>query len=190
MITRATLFVLVETRIRKGCGRLVLALDGPSCAGKSTLAREYAEHLGAEIISMDDFFLPPEMRTPERLAEPGGNIHYERFLAEVAQPLMRGEPVTYGVFSCSEMRITHTRSLSADGLVVVEGVYSHHPAFGDYADMRAVVCIKPEEQRARLEKREPPEKVQTYLERWIPLEERYFEHFGIMEKAYHRVGSK
>ena len=28
---------------------------------------------------MDDFFLPPERKTPERLAQPGGNVDYERF---------------------------------------------------------------------------------------------------------------
>ena len=32
---------------------------------------------------MDDFFLPMELRTAERLEEPGGNVHYERFSAEV-----------------------------------------------------------------------------------------------------------
>ena len=32
---------------------------------------------------MDDFFLRPEQRRPERFAEPGGNVDRERFAAEV-----------------------------------------------------------------------------------------------------------
>ena len=39
---------------------------------------------------MDDFFLPPALRTPERRSEPGGNVHYERFLTEVL-PNLRSE---------------------------------------------------------------------------------------------------
>ena len=49
---------------------------------------------------MDDFFLPFELRTAERLKEPGGNVHYERFIDEVVSKLSAGEPFEYGVFRC------------------------------------------------------------------------------------------
>ena len=32
---------------------------------------------------MDDYFLQPYQRTEERLAEPGGNVDYERFKEEI-----------------------------------------------------------------------------------------------------------
>lgn len=35
----------------------------------------------------DDFFLRPEQRTPERLAEPGGNLDRERMKSEVIDRL-------------------------------------------------------------------------------------------------------
>ena len=162
---------------------LVLAVDGRACSGKSTLARTLAERYGAQVISMDEFFLPLELRTPERYAEIGGNIHYERFCDEVARPLAIGGTVEYGVFDCSEMRVTHTRRIEPRGLIVVEGVYSHHPRLGNYADVTAALSISTDAQHKRLEMREPPEKVRAYLDHWIPLEERYFGQFGIIEKS-------
>ena len=70
-------------------GVSVIALDGRAAAGKSTLAAALAETLQAAVIHMDDFFLPPALRTPQRLDRPGGNIHYERFAEEVL-PRLRG----------------------------------------------------------------------------------------------------
>ena len=68
----------------------VIAIDGRCGSGKTTLATQLSERLGANLIHMDDFFLRPEQRTPERLATPGENIDHERFLSEVLLPLRQG----------------------------------------------------------------------------------------------------
>ena len=47
----------------------VIAIDGRCASGKSTLAQQLAGLTGAGIIHMDDFFLPRELRTEERLTE-------------------------------------------------------------------------------------------------------------------------
>lgn len=52
-------------------GRYIVAIDGRCGAGKSTLAQQLARDLGGRVVCADDFFLRPEQRTPERLAEPG-----------------------------------------------------------------------------------------------------------------------
>ena len=57
-------------------GRPALAaIDGRCGSGKSTLAGLAAHRLGCPLFHMDDFFLPPALRTPERYAAPGGNVH-------------------------------------------------------------------------------------------------------------------
>ena len=66
---------------------LVVAIDGRCAAGKSSFAQKLQEETGCNVVSMDHFFLPPERRTPERLAEPGGNVDWERCLEEVLRPL-------------------------------------------------------------------------------------------------------
>ena len=73
-------------------GRPALAaIDGRCGSGKSTLAGLAAHRLGCPLFHMDDFFLPPALRTQERYAAPGGNVHYERVEAELLRPC--GRPV-------------------------------------------------------------------------------------------------
>lgn len=50
----------------------VIALDGRAGAGKSTVAKLLAYVLDAGVAYMDDFFLPPSMRSVERLKQAGG----------------------------------------------------------------------------------------------------------------------
>ena len=48
--------------------RVIVAIDGNCTAGKTTLAGKLAERYDCNVIHMDDFFLRPEQRTPERYA--------------------------------------------------------------------------------------------------------------------------
>ncbi|MBQ7816856.1 MAG: uridine kinase, partial [Oscillospiraceae bacterium] len=56
-----------------------VAIDGPCASGKSSLGNFLNDNFICNVFHMDDFFLPPEMKTAERLAEVGGNVDYERF---------------------------------------------------------------------------------------------------------------
>ena len=59
-------------------------------------------------------------------------------------------------------------------LTVVEGSYSLHPALATYYDLRVLLSISPEKQVARILARGGEEKQRQFMERWIPLENRYF----------------
>lgn len=163
--------------------RQIIALDGRCASGKSTLAADLARVAGAAVVHMDDFFLPAALRTPERLAAPGGNVHYERFLTDVMPSLQSGEAFEYPVFDCSLMRISGARSVPAAALTVVEGAYSCHPALGNYMDLRAFSDIAPEEQRRRILARDGKAGLENFLTHWIPMEEKYFAACRIREQA-------
>jgi uridine kinase len=107
--------------------RTVLAIDGAAASGKTTLAAFLAEKYGAETVHMDDFFLPRERKTPERLAEPDGNIDRERFAAEVLSSLARHTFVTYRPYDCATATLSSSVSRPLAPLTVIEGVYSMHP---------------------------------------------------------------
>ena len=81
------LFEEIEKRLEKG--PLTLVIDGPSASGKTTLSGMFREKYDCTVFHMDDFFLRPEQRTPERYAEIGGNIDRERFLEDVLIPLKK-----------------------------------------------------------------------------------------------------
>jgi shikimate kinase len=66
--------------------RVLIAIDGYSGSGKSSLAEMIQQRTDCNLFHMDDFFLQEYQRTPKRLLEPGGNVDYERFLEEVLIP--------------------------------------------------------------------------------------------------------
>ena len=89
--------------------QVIVAIDGNCTAGKTTLAGKLAEVYDCNVFHMDDFFLRPEQRTPERYAEVGGNVDYERFMEEVLQPLKAGNTFSYRPFDCSTFMLTESR---------------------------------------------------------------------------------
>lgn len=161
----------------------IIALDGPAASDKTTLAEMLKILLPADVIHMDDFFLPISLRTPERFAQPGGNVHYERFLEEVLPQLRQRSGFTYRRFDCSVMDFGGERTVGTRPFRVVEGSYSTHPALGRYADIVVFSQVEPEEQMKRILHRGGPEKAERFRREWIPLEEAYFSACEIRQKA-------
>ena len=161
----------------------VIAIDGRAASGKSTLAEQLSKLLGADVIHMDDFFLPPELRSEERLAEPGGNVHYERFCEEVLPYLNSPELFSYRIFDCSRMDYNGESTVRNTPIRIVEGSYSHHPKFGKYADLFVFSDVDAVEQMRRIRLRNGEEKAQMFAKKWIPMEERYFATFEIKTHA-------
>ena len=161
----------------------VIAIDGRAASGKTTKAALLSEVLDAPVIHMDDFFLPPALRTPERLSQPGGNVHYERFAEEVLPHLRTGEAFAYRIFDCSQMDFNGEREIPAAPVRIVEGSYAHHPALADYADLRVFTSVDMQEQMARILRRNGEKMAEMFRTRWIPMEEAYFAAFGIREQA-------
>ncbi len=162
--------------------RVILAIDGPCASGKTTLARRLAQKFDANLIHMDDFFLRPEQRSPERLSEPGGNLDRERFFEEVITPLLKGVPFSYRPYLCSEGRLGKPISMAPKGMTIIEGSYSHHPYFGDPYDCKLFCTVSKEEQKRRILLREAHLHARFFQE-WIPMEEQYFRFFKIEEQA-------
>lgn len=172
-------------RLLAGSHRALAVLDGPCGSGKSTLADALAALYHTRPIRMDDFFLPPAMRTEERLMQPGGNVHYERFRDEVLAGLMRGGDVSYRRYDCQSGAWLE-RVHRAAPVAVIEGSYSHHPAFAEAYTaldaLRIFVYTAEEERIKRLREREG-ERFFTFQTRWMPLEKSYIEAYDIKSGA-------
>lgn len=161
----------------------VIAIDGPCASGKTTLAREISKKIPSIIIRTDDFFLPPEMRSEERLSQPGGNIHYERFAEEVVGGIKSGKEFSYRVFSCESSDFVAEKHIDPTGLIIVEGSYSLRPDFEEIYDLKIFVKADYDKRIERIRKRDGEEKLRVFKEKWIPLEEQYFEYYGIEQKC-------
>lgn len=177
------LFETIEEKM-KSKQPLIVAVEGRCGSGKTTLAGELMKSFHAGVIHMDDFFLRPGQRTKKRLEEIGGNIDYERFLEEAAEPLRNGRTVfTYRKYDCGCGMMKEKVTVRGDSLIVVEGVYSCHPLFCDIYDLKVFLDVDEEEQKRRIAERSSAELYRRFIEEWIPKEELYFRHFGIRGKC-------
>ena len=175
------LFAELDQRLANG--KVVFALEGGSASGKTTLSKRLESIYDCTVFHMDDFFLQPHQRTPERFATIGGNIDWERFLLEVLLPLSKGENITYKRFDCSTFRLSKEIQVSPQRLVVVEGVYSMHPELEKFYDFSAFLEISHEQQKERILRRNSPTLAQRFFNEWIPLENQYFEATQIKQRC-------
>ena len=163
--------------------RVIVAIEGSCGSGKTTLAALLAEYRDCNVFHMDDFFLQPHQRTPERLTQPGGNVDYERFREELLQPLVSGSAFFYRPFDCKSMTLSDPVEVTPKSLNIIEGSYCMHPYFGSPYDLTIFLTVEDELRRQRILQR-PAHLHRRFFEEWIPMESRYFTAFSIAESCH------
>lgn len=162
--------------------RLIVVIDGHAASGKTTAGDYLAERYGGNVIHMDDFFLPFDMRTPERMEMPGANIHWERFREEVWKPLSEGKAFEYRRFDCQKGDYGVSRRFMPATVNIIEGAYSMRPGYIKY-DISVFFESDSEIQLDRVLRRSGPGKLKEFKNRFIPMENRYIELYDIKGHA-------
>lgn len=163
----------------------IVLFDGPCGSGKTTIAKRLSDYYETISIPMDDFFLPPEMRTRERLSIPGNNLHWERFIKEVIPPVRQRKSFVYHRFDCFTGQYIPVKH-DYTALTIFEGSYSNHPevikACADIPVLRVFVSVPEREQLSRLQLRNAS-MLPAFEMKWIPLEKKYFEAYDVEGQA-------
>lgn len=178
---RFVMLIPLICEISSRSGNVNLAIDGRAASGKTTTAKLLSQALECQVFHADDYFLPFEMKTPERLAEPGGNIHYERLKAEIIDNL--GRDIEYVPYNCSTASLGDPIRVPASRINILEGSYSQHPYFGDTFDIRVFCSVPSQIQKHRIFERNGEKLLTRFVKEWIPMEEKYFETFNIADKC-------
>lgn len=173
--------VLIRMDQLLASGGGLVAIEGGSASGKSTLGDLLEQLYSCTLLHTDDFFLQPHQRTEPRLQEPGGNLDRERFLEEVLLPARKKELIAYRRYDCQTGALQPPIPLQPTPLTVVEGAYSLHPELRGLYDLTFFLEIPPQLQRQRIQKRNTPDFARRFFEEWIPMENRYFDHFHIRD---------
>lgn len=164
-------------------GVKIVAIDGNSAAGKSSFASLINKKYQCSIFHMDDFFLPEERKTRERLKEAGGNVDRERFKNEIIEGILGGHKLVYRKFDCKTQTLGIPIKVLPTKLNIVEGVYSMHPELSASYNLKIFMSVPKEEQSHRILLRNGPSMHKKFLEEWIPLEDYYFSSLNIREKC-------
>lgn len=153
----------------------LVGIAGPSCAGKTELARWLGARLAAPVLNLDHYYidlahLPLEERAKTNFDEPAA-VDHEAIVHDVAA-LARGEPVTAPLYDFA----THARARGGErivpaGLVVVEGLFAlYWPELREhffvklFVDAPDELCLARRLERDTRERGRTPESVLAQFE--------------------------
>ncbi|QVK21124.1 uridine kinase [Mycoplasmatota bacterium] len=161
--------------------RVIVAIDGKCASGKSTLANKLKEKYNGTVFHMDDYFLPFERKTLDRMSEPGGNVDYERIYEEVFLKLA-ADIIEFRRFDCRD-GVYYKDSRRMNKLIIIEGAYSMRPEFRKFYDLSIFIDIDDKLQIERIKKRNGEHMLSKFINEWIPLENKYFTELNIKEEC-------
>ena len=150
----------------------VVIVDGPSGSGKSTFATRLAEASGAGLLRLEDLYPGWD----------GLDEGAQRLVADVLEPLARGEGATIRRWDWLAMREVEREPLSVEPLLVIEGVGAGSIAAGEFASLLIWLEADTAERHARAMRRDGAMYV-DHWDRWAAQEQVTFAREGTRERA-------
>ena len=162
---------------------IVIAIDGDSASGKSSLALSLFYYYKNEvnIIHIDDFYLANQgnidMNNINKMYD--GNIDYNRLKEEVINNLSK-TTFSCSIFDCKNQVLNKEKVVvNKKRIMIIEGSYSLNASkLGKYYDFSIFLKIDKSLQIERLKNRNK-NNFNDFLNKWIVLEKNYQEHYKI-----------
>ena len=175
---------LVEAASASGRTTLV-AIDGLTCAGKSTLARQVADAChDSVIIGVDDFYRPLAAQERAALGPKEGYDRYfdwERLLRDVLVPLGKRSTARYRRHDWVTDTLAEWHEIEPRGVVIVEGVFSTRTELRPYFGVTVYVYASKEVRLGRLLARRYPDL--SWVDHWMAVEDWYLEQMRPTEQV-------
>src|ERR1700730_13615022 len=176
----------LRTDVRKP---IVVALDGGSGAGKTTIAERMMRLTKVALVPLDDFYqtVIHESEWPQKTVEQrlNGVFDWSRVRSEALEPLRAGRPGRWhafdfvrglgkgGTYSLKE----EVTEVAPSATILVEGAYSASPPLRDLIDLAVLVYVqnKTRHLRAAGRERDDTEFLAKWHAIWDEVEAHYFQ---------------
>jgi uridine kinase len=159
----------------------LVAIDGHSAAGKSTLAAAVARPLDAAVIDGDEFYAggTAEQWDVMSPAEKAAHCIDWRKQRPVLEALARGEEARWHAYDWDVgdgRLLEHPTIYPKASFVILEGVYSARPELADLFQLRVLYDAPPGLRHLRWVNREGERYYDDWARRWSEAEDWYFSH--------------
>jgi molybdenum cofactor guanylyltransferase len=137
---------------------IVIAIDGPSCAGKSILANAVALRAGGSVLEGDAFYRTALQKLSvaqrEAISDAGvvdAVIDWERLRDEALLPLRARHPATFQPYdwNADDGRLAPPKTIPAADVIIVDGVYAARPELADLVDLAVYLGVDPRTRASR-----------------------------------------
>ncbi len=160
-------------------GPILVALDGRSAAGKSTLAATVAPLVKAMVIDGDDFYSGGTAATWDAMsaAEKASHCMDWRRQRPVLEKLASGEAAHWHPYDweADDGSLAPTPVICEPApVIILDGAYSARPELADLFDLRVLLDAPAEIRRAQLIEREGEDFREEWNARWDEAEQWYF----------------
>ncbi|MCW3528566.1 hypothetical protein K6Y76_36865 [Burkholderia cenocepacia] len=167
------------SRLRELGTPVVVALDGRSGTGKSTLGLEIATVVNGTYVDQDDFFCGGELDqwravSPEIRVDKC--IDWQRVLRDIVLPFRASRPIHYHPFNWDTMDGLDPDPITIEpsDVLILDGAYSTRAELADYLDLTVLVTLDDEIRRQRIMDREGEDWTLEWFTVWDAAEDLYF----------------
>jgi uridine kinase len=180
-VSRNELFNEIRNRLAATEKTLLVSIDGPAGAGKTTLAKELTnEFTNSDVIHMDDLYRGWALTL-------GPNLTRE--LLSIIEQVNEGGSATYAKFNWHNNQIGEEIKVTKPSLLILEGVGSAQSALDELVDIKVWIEVPIELGLARVLERDGQELAEAMAE-FIEQQESHFTAENTKQRAdFHLSGN-